>query len=141
MFPPRTRPFRAAALRGLDRALEFATLGEYGLPPTPQVAGATRRARRRRPLGPRPAVGAYTAPLAPEYLAPASAAARRLRARPAPIRLDPQAGLRGPALAPGRCLTSVHRIRGGAGDQPPHRIPRGPGEPPTPPTPGGTLEP
>src|SRR4051812_33536965 len=97
MFPSVKSRFATAARRGFDLAIEFATLGEYGLAATEEPAAvgaaeraasryAARRAQRSRAATAVVAVGgvgvgggAAGAPLGPRRLRPATAAARRLQ--------------------------------------------------------------
>src|SRR3954447_26960393 len=74
MFPPSTNPLSALLRRGMDRAVEFATLGEYGVAEGPQPAPRARR----RPAPSQPWRPARTA----SQVVPATAAARRRGAVP-----------------------------------------------------------
>lgn len=85
MFPPTKSRFRSAALRGIDFAVEFATLGEYRLPEAPIARATQPRTRRSRPLRPpRPTISIARQAT---RLAPATAAARRREPAlpPAPV--------------------------------------------------------
>jgi hypothetical protein len=86
MFPSVKTRFATAARRSFDVALEFATLGEYRLPPEPEPApvagpialsGAEPRMRVRA-----------------TRLRPATAAARRLRPEAPPQRISARTGVR-----------------------------------------------
>jgi hypothetical protein len=54
MFPPVRTRTRAALLRAMDRAIEFATLGEYGLEAQAADAPAPGSGRSARSVGRRP---------------------------------------------------------------------------------------
>src|SRR4051812_2602887 len=69
MFPSSTNQLSALLRRGMDRAVEFATLGEYGVAEAPQMGPRTRR----RPAPSQPWRPARTA----NQVVPATAAARR----------------------------------------------------------------
>ena len=77
MFPL----LRNRAARALDVALDFATLGEYGWEASPSQ-GAPARGANRRAVPAEPHSGAPARPAA-RLVAPASAAAVRLRPAPA----------------------------------------------------------
>jgi hypothetical protein len=102
MFPSAKIRFAAAARRGFDLALEFATLGEYRLPEeSPSRASAARATRR-------PTATAATATAVPAAelrvrpratrLRPATAAARRLQPEPSRRSISPHTGVRALAL-------------------------------------------
>jgi hypothetical protein len=81
MFPSVKSRFATAARRGFDLAIEFATLGEYGLTPADEPAAVSiseRSASRRGTPGVDAAAAAAT-PLRARRLRPATAAARRLQ--------------------------------------------------------------
>jgi hypothetical protein len=119
MFPSVKTRFSAAARRGLDIAIEFATLGEYRLPqeagPTagPAIraasataagaaAGGVRRRTTRAPLDTRmPSVTAGGIPVRARaiHLRPASAAARRLQPGAPPLRISSHSGVRALAFS------------------------------------------
>jgi hypothetical protein len=67
MFPTTNKPLSALLRRGMDRAVEFATLGEYGVPAVPEPT------HRRRPVPAQPWRPARTA----SQVLPATPAARR----------------------------------------------------------------
>jgi hypothetical protein len=107
MFPSAKTRIAAAAVRGLDRAIEFATLGEYRLPVPAQ---GTQSGERRRD-GRFPYSGYASAQLSgsgalasgirtrPNRLRPATAAARRLQP-PVPMqRIPSHSGVRALALS------------------------------------------
>jgi hypothetical protein len=101
MFPPVRTRTRAALLRAMDRAIEFATLGEYGLEVPGADAPAPGTGRSARSVGRRPgAVASAGSPARRVEVAQrarcvrAATPAGRLAAMPAP---DP--ATRG-ALAP-----------------------------------------
>jgi hypothetical protein len=72
MFPTTETTFSARFKRGLERAVQFATLGEYG---APEPAGPPApRARSRARVTPAPA---WRAPRSAVAVGPATAAARR----------------------------------------------------------------
>ena len=116
MFPSVKTRFSAAARRGLDLAIEFATLGEYGAgsavaDPVSGAAeartanaGTTRaRAARESRSGSLVAASAANAPRA-KRLRPATAAARRMQPVAAPRRV-----LR---VAPARRIPTRSGMRG-----------------------------
>jgi hypothetical protein len=93
MFPSAKTRFASAARRGFDLAIEFATLGEYRLPPVPEPV----RARRPRPV----AATAVSVRQRPTALRPATAAARRLQPiPPASERISTHSGVRALAFDP-----------------------------------------
>src|SRR3954451_19093350 len=89
MFANTQSPLSSLLRRGIDRAVQFATLGEFAVDEAPQPA------RRRRPASPprvwRPARTA-------NYVVPASAAGRR-QGEP-PKRLPTRAAVRSLAMRP-----------------------------------------
>src|SRR3954451_13180541 len=141
MFPSAKNRFLAAARSGFDRAIEFATLGEYRLDgrfehsgPAPRYgvepafergleaaigaqsrAGAARGARRRVTWTAAP-VAAGSAAVRPQanVLQPATAAARRLQPISPPQRLTDRAGMRGLALSAPATRAPQGRKRPGA---------------------------
>ncbi|MFL5913438.1 MAG: hypothetical protein ACJ768_23075 [Gaiellaceae bacterium] len=102
MFPPRL-------LRGIDLAIGFATLGEYGLEPAPE-APAPALAFRVDLSG----IGGSTQRCASRRLAPATAAARQLRdATVTRVVAQPRSRRRGGAARPRPqpCLLADHKQR------------------------------
>src|SRR4051812_7804986 len=89
MFPSVKTRFSAAARRGFDLAIEFATLGEYGAGSVvgqPSSGTARSRAARENGAGLVVAASAPNPPRA-KRLRPATAAARRLQPVAAPRRV------------------------------------------------------
>ena len=72
MFPTTETTFSARFRRGLERAVQFATLGEYGAPELAEPP--VPRARSRARVTPTPA---WHAPRSAVAVGPATAAARR----------------------------------------------------------------
>jgi hypothetical protein len=99
MFPSAKTRFAAAARRGFDLAVEFATLGEYRMDVDPELSHG-RPARQgvrsesrdewRKPV----AATASTVRPRPNRLRPATAAARRLQPVQQPQRIPAHSGLR-----------------------------------------------
>src|SRR3954447_6909654 len=83
MFANTQSPVSSLLRRGIDRAVQFATLGEFAVDEAPQPA------RRRRPASPPPASRPARTP---SQVVPASAAARR-QGEP-PRRLPTRAAVR-----------------------------------------------
>jgi hypothetical protein len=89
MFPTRQSRIKTAFRRSIDAAIDFATLGEYGLasawedPAAAAGSGTATRARQDTPSlawrAGAPAVGTSATPRTAVLLQPASAAARALR--------------------------------------------------------------
>src|ERR1700712_231098 len=109
MFPSVKTRFSAAARRGLDLAVEFATLGEYRLPEsahgiagdrltalagTPEAPGdgSSRRRSASSQWAGGVAKGAVPARPRARRIAPASAAGRRLQPSAAPLRISSHSG-------------------------------------------------
>src|SRR3954471_11969804 len=90
MFPAARTPLSTRLRRGFDLAVQFATLGEYGVALEEPVR--PHRAPRRPPPG------SWRPPRRAIEVAPATAAARR-RAEP-PRRLSTPAEVRSLALSP-----------------------------------------
>src|SRR3954451_8588797 len=112
MFPSMKSRFATAARRSFDLALEFATLGEYGLPedPAPRPRMSARRPSAELPARPRAT-----------RLRPATAAARRLRAvEPSRQPVSSHAAMRNMAFdANGVRPAARGRSRAGAAAPPP----------------------
>jgi hypothetical protein len=148
MFPSTKIRFKAAARRGIDLAIEFATLGEYRLAEVAEAPGSeTVASRPRRARGARGgrlaepmvvAAGAATGRPIAQRVGPATAAARRLqpakpvrrpqtvprRGQPAvlPTRISGRTGVRGLALESSRA-PQVRGRRKRAGAAPPRPQP------------------
>src|SRR4051812_14529488 len=106
MFPSVKTRFSAAARRGFDLAIEFATLGEFGVGSAvgePSSRTARSRAAGENRSGSVVAAGAPDAPRA-KRLRPATAAARRLQPVAAPGRVL--------HAAPGRRISTRSGMRG-----------------------------
>jgi hypothetical protein len=120
MFPSAKIRFTAAARRGFELAVEFATLGEYRLPPAQeQVAvpapqgAAFAAAEASLAGGTLGSGGGHERRTA--RLRPATAAARRLQPAAAPRRISERAGVRALALSADEPLVSRgRRKRAGA---------------------------
>jgi hypothetical protein len=107
MFPPPETTLSARFRRGLERAIEFATLGEYG------VAEAQQEPRRRFVPPPPPA---WSAERSAAAVGPATAAARRTlapRRNEPPKRVPARAALRDLGLRPGGVASPRRRTRVG----------------------------
>jgi hypothetical protein len=109
MFANTETPVKALLRRGIDRAVQFATLGEIAVGEV-AVDHAPQPARRRRPASPpqvwRPARTA-------SQVVPASAAARR-QGEPAK-RVSTRAAVRSLALRPAPSMAARPRMRKRAG--------------------------
>src|SRR4051812_39021043 len=112
MFASTETPLSSLLRRGIDRAVQFATLGEFAVDEAPQPA------RRRRPASPprvwRPARTA-------NYVVPASAAARR-QGEP-PRRLPTRAAVRSLAMRPAPATAGPPHMRKRAGQPAPRPQP------------------
>jgi hypothetical protein len=83
MFPPVRNRTRAALLRAVDRAIEFATLGEYGLEVPAADASAPGTGRSAHSVARRP--GAVASPVRlPRRVDASTAAGRRGGSVPPP---------------------------------------------------------
>jgi hypothetical protein len=120
MFPSVKTRFSAAARRGFDLAIEFATLGEYGAGSVVgEPSSGTARTRAARENRPGLAVAANAAnPPRAKRLRPATAAARRLQpAAAAARRLQPVAAPRRVLhAAPAQRISTRSGMRGLAFD-------------------------
>jgi hypothetical protein len=112
MFPPVRTRTRAALLRAVDRAIEFATLGEYGLEVPGADAPSPGTGRSAHSVARRP--GAVASPVRPpRCVQPATPVGRRVA--------DAVASQAAPtAASPVRVPTPLFRQRGGAVQPPPH---------------------
>jgi hypothetical protein len=113
MFPPVRTRTRAALLRAVDRAIEFATLGEYGV----EVPGADGV------LAPGIGRSAHSVARRPGAVASPGRLPRRVKAAtPAGRRAMGDSGQDGASVAgtPVRVPTPAFRQRGGAVQPPPH---------------------
>jgi hypothetical protein len=117
MFPPVRTRTRAALLRVVDRAIEFATLGEYGLEvPGADGVHASGTGRSAHSVARRP--GAVASPeQLPRRVKAATPAGRRAGDRPSGG--PPRTGDRSDALS-ARVPAPLFRQRGGAVPPPPH---------------------
>jgi hypothetical protein len=119
MFPTSNKPLSTLLRRGMDRAVEFATLGEYGIAETPQVAPRARR----RPAPSQPWRPARTA----NQVVPATAAARRRGAEPQRVpakRVSTRAAVRSLAMRQPDSSPAAHpRPRSRAGQPAPRPQP------------------
>jgi hypothetical protein len=116
MFPPVRTRTRAALLRVVDRAIEFATLGEYGLEvPGADGVHAPGTGRSAHSVARRP--GAVASPeQLPRRVKAATPAGRRAGDRPG---VEPGRGGDPPAVSV-RVPAPMFRQRGGAVPPPPH---------------------
>jgi hypothetical protein len=108
MFPTPKSPTTSLLRRGIDAAVQFATLGEFAVDEAPQPS------RRRRPAPPKPWRPGRTA----SQVVPATAAGRR-QGEP-PKRLPTRAAVRSLAMRPAPTSSPRPRSRKRAG-QPPAR--------------------
>jgi hypothetical protein len=113
MFPPVRTRTRAALLRVVDRAIEFATLGEYGLE-VPGADGVLARGTGRSAQSVARRPGAVVPPgRLPRRVTPATPAGRRATGIVAPVYVPPpRVRQRGGAVPP-----RLHscRVRSGRG--------------------------
>jgi hypothetical protein len=110
MFPSVKTRFASAARRGFDLAIEFATLGEYGLAVAPADARPKPSPARVPPIRPRPS-----------QVKPATPAARRLQPVPLQRRISTHSGVRALAFdarGPRPPLRGGRKRAGAAGPQP-----------------------
>ena len=98
MFPTPSDPLRARFLRAADRVIEFATLGEYGLP-EPGTEADLDRVDLARVLPREPAI-VRTGSVRADRIRPATAAARLREQNPvSPRPTSTRVALRSMALA------------------------------------------